>query len=886
MFYYGDLEDMQDVKRKRGRPRKIQQYMENETEQKNTNPYIKYIFYNPSFIEKESNFIPINKIINGEVNYFTLQQSDDIKYNSIKVLTSSYNGGKIDKPKNPIFDTVWEKTYSESSITIREIIEEIIHELSPFFPSSITPLDFTSERFLQGKFRSNKMLEKARILINRPHNIKINNNVDGGYDVIFEVEKETEEAPTVILFSSNKDGFYIFSPYHEKPILDETILTGIYYTLPYLIAPYIANLNKKDISLVSFSISHAHSEEIDKLIEKERNNENVIEAYLYYLSKFLIRKDILKMVVIENIDTRSYFEELFIEAIRKNKPIEEFMVTENKETKNEKEKTLGKDVEIVWTEEMKNAVKKLKDLIKDLQSRFGRSAGVSDWVKLLVFALVMSSDYNKPPLSIHIIGDIGTFKTTGSRLVAQYVKSPELVIKGKGNPKEIYDKIITAVSSTLEISPSVIYNRIGGIITNISRKEDVVEVDISIPYIYSLLPRRNNPLEKYNEFINFLKKNNFNVETRYSELPVDIKDHMQLAKVEHYRFSYVPDERLGLLTKSEMFNNYILVFDEGSRNPDALEGMLTKMSISSFNEGVRIIIVTDNLEPHVEMVKNPRYAPLYDRMFMGITSGIIDEATVMRNLYKEFNVKFDMVSLLGINKFVESIPVPEEIMFTIKTISNLLSYKFAIFYTKDGDKFMRILRKNERVPVELPLLSPRLKFDFMPGNRFTIHTIQLSKFNSFLEEHTYVTYEDMKKALYTTIPSRLIVDADTYVTYKTVIIDVINSVINIIDSPHFKQEILKVSELLRALHEKDYEKANKIFKEILRDMERSPDYAPVLMTGLEFFMAREEFDINKIPKPIAYTMYEIALIKGDIGMITESETFYELLTMHEEVVSV
>ena len=630
-------------------------------------------------------------------------------------------------------------------------------------------------------------------------------------------------------------------------------------------------------------VANKHLEAIEKLgFLETKGYENVWEAYIYYFIKMLKNLNLIKPMKASKYD-RDNFGELIKQVIRTGTLPKELSVIKTKTITRERIET-NKKVEIVWTDEMKVAVEKVRTIIKDLQTRFGRKGGVSDWAEILTFAMIMSADYNKPPITIHALGDIGTFKTTGSRLIAQYVKLPELLIRGRGEPRAVYEKILEAISTSFGIPPSAIFNKIGGIITSVSRKGNTVEVGVSIPYLYSILSAKGRDLKDFIKFKDRLKELGFELETRYIGMNVDVKDHMQLAKIEHYRFSYVPDEKLGLLTKSDVFDNYVLVIDEGSRNPEALEGMLTKMSISSLNEGVRIIIVTDNLEPHIEMVRNPRYGPLYDRMFMAITSGIIDEMTVMENLYRDPPIKMDMVSILGIQKFIESIPVSEETIYVIKSVGNALSYKFTKVYTEEGEKFLKPIRRNERAPIEIDVLAGTPDFDFTPGNRFTVHTIQLAKFNAFLNENGEVTYEDVEKSLYTTIPSRLIVDASTYSEYKAVIAEIVDNVVSKI--PAMREAMKKVAELVSALNKKEYDRAERVFNEIIDKIDDNPEYAPVLMSGLELFMALREFNIDEIPKPIAYTIGEIALIKGDLRMLVGTKTFKELREIHKKMVNV
>lgn len=846
-----------------------------------SNPYIKYIFNPPKKRKVKKDYIPIRQITMGAKELVTRKTdvvivSDVRSSNLYYYLKEKYSLEPVKKGYLPRW-TDW--TSSDNSVMVRDIIDLLIGELKPFL-GDVGYSDFTKYDLLDTRFKISKHLFLA---VNNSDKITsvVYRNVDGGIDIIAEVESFSNRVDKYyVMISVNKEGVRSLCTCPSGNLICKHQIAVIASHIPEIVGSLHAI---KTGSMLEKSISEfkrVHSDTITKLSSLETSYENVWEAYIYYFVKYLMKTGLIKPMKLSSSDREKIGEKLK-HIIYGGLPEE---LKENERRKIKKiEVSVGKSEieEIVWTNEMKEAVKRVRKLIKDIQLRFGIRSGISDWAKMLAFSVVMSADYTKPPVNIHALGDVGTFKTTGSRLIAQYVKTPELIISGTGEPVEVYEKIIKLISRNFGIPPDSIYGRIGGIITKVARKGDNVEVGVSIPFLYSILSSRSEGLSVYKKFIKELKDEGFVTETQYKDMTVDVKDHIQLAKLEHYRFNYLPDEKLGNLIKHEVFDNYILVIDEGSRNPDALEGMLTRMTISSLNEGVRVIIVTDNLEPHIMMASNPEYTPLYDRMYMVITPGIIDELTSMEYLYKEPSVKFDMVTLLGIRKFIDSIPVSEEADYIIKSIGNALGYKFVKVYTEDGTVFLKPIKRNENSTLEIDLFEGVSDFDFARGNRFPVHTIELAKFNAFLNKHSRVTDKDIIESLYITIPSRLVVNANSYSDYKEKIIGVVDRATNKIND--MKRAMIDVAGLVTHLVNKNYDDALAKFEEIMRTIEIKPEYAPVLMSGLELYISLQDYNIDELPTPIAYTIGEIILIKGDLGRLVGTTTFKRLRELHRKM---
>lgn len=850
---------------------------EEAEERRRTNPYLKYIFTKPEIVVEEAQdtlTIPIRSVLlnmdlltKGE---FEAVIGEELVSLLDRVLREKYSRlGAYPK---------WKYYSVVSAVKIGEVVDILMKHVFNEPPLDSKVEDFTREYLLDKEF---KVADQLYDIVNAGnHELKqvVLKNKSGGLDIYASIKSFTTEDRYAVALSTTTDseGKPVIYATCSCPVGQQTfckhIAAVLSVNLPEVLGSleYLMRNKKGKLETYINKWRNKHREAIQALKELEDSGKRAaFEAYYYYIGKYLIKRELLW------IPQTKYDFELFKiiwDTVDKGKPV----VAERKTKTAKMELVSGKMERIVWTEEMEKAREALIEVLQDITRKFGMHSRVSEWATALVYGMVMSSDYSNPPIILHAVGNIGTFKTTGSRILASYVKIPELVIKGKGEPRAIYEDIILTIAEHADIAPSQIIDNVGGLITRVSRKGDEVEVRINVAFLFSLLAHKEDGLELYNNLVSALKEK-YTVSTSYMAPSAKVLDPAQLSNIEDYRYSLLPDEKLGLLRVADVFDNYVVVIDEGSRNPRGLENLLTRMSIITVNEGVRVIIITDNLEPHMEVISNPRYAPLFDRTYMAFTTEIKDELTVMENLFRDPVRKFDLITLMGIKKFVDAIPVSESMIYLIKTLGNALQYKYAIYMDDDGNKFIRPLKRDEKAHIELDAFEG-LEFDFIAGGRFPTHTIMMAKFFAFMNKHDKVEIEDLEAALRFTVKSRLVVTAESYSDYKLMIMEVNDRVSELVKKA--ENVMPRVVTLVTALSKNDYRKANEIFQDLVKASSMEPLYAAATISALELFTAMKDFDIDSLPPSIALTIGEILIQKGDTGLLEGTQTYKKLKSIH------
>jgi len=527
----------------------------------------------------------------------------------------------------------------------------------------------------------------------------------------------------------------------------------------------------------------------------------------------------------------------------------------------------GKDSDAIrvieWTEDMEVLREKLLKLRRSLAERMGLSLDSTEWTHILTFAAVASSDFTKPPVVLHAVGDIGSFKTTGARMLASHLAENELHITYKGpDIVERYREILDLIEEYFGVPASELENTVGGIITTTRTTEETLTVGLSIPYIVSVLKNTGETSGTLRKFMDELRARGFNVRVRERKITTRVVDPAILTNIDDYRVKYLPDRHLTLLTVMDVFDSRVLLIDEGSRNPHGLETLLTKMSLSSYTEGVRIIIITDNIEPFQEVMSNPRYAPLHDRTFKALTTPIKDDIKTFKAYGKPADEKITLLELQKANNYIENLEFPAGLYFIVKALALALEYKFRPLNVAET-VYVRPIKRHEDAPVTIDVFEG-IEFRFISGGRFLPHTFMLSKFNAFMEHHEHVEVEDVKKALMYTLKSRVVVEAETYAEYRLAVEKVMIRVSEILAKA--EDYIDKAINFVDSLRIDPDNAATRHAETILNN--EDPFTLALYVTALEQLVARGELDPAKLPKPLLYTLIEMVIERGDLELLS------------------
>lgn len=612
-------------------------------------------------------------------------------------------------------------------------------------------------------------------------------------------------------------------------------------------------------------------------------------AFVYFFTRFLHNKDLLKKMALAEDkvnELKSLGDSIVSEDVQTQRDVISKLETLGLIEIKEVAKTARQEVAVIegqvekirWTEDMDKAREKILKLAFELSQRFGFKVDkidmIPEWALLLTYGLVMSPDHTQPPVVLHVVGDVGTYKTRGASMVSEYIEIPYIALEYRGNDIiNVYSRFVEILSRY--IGRVVPMDRIGGIIRGIDTSKERLYLEIDLVSLISHIANRKRgaPLDEvYRELKSLeseLRSIGFSIicctaDGRPLTRPAGIRilGTGELLNINDYRMKIRLLKQFKYMYEMDVLNSDIVVLDEASRAPEALSTLLKEMSMPSLLESVRLMILTDNLEPFQRTIKDRRYEPVHDRVYRAVTSSNVKMPSEQLAYSRTRpSVKFNYLELLRVQKFIEDIPVPEPLEMILVAISEALRYKYTI-NTIDDVKHLRPVPRDQETPVVLDMFSDK-KFDFVSGSggRFPFHVIYMSKFFAFLNRHEHVTVNDLMAALHFTIAARLRLEAETYTDYMAGVESIRSSVMNILSN--YKGYIEILAKFGKTLESKDKEAISKEFETILYEANKDPFLAPLVMIYLERKLNNGEIDVGSLPDNVKLSLAQLVFEKYD-----------------------
>jgi hypothetical protein len=742
----------------------------------------------------------------------------------------------------------------ESDYTVEEMVSIVMSILNSTSLKANDISLFTKPNQLKRKFVTAKQLHDA---ITSKTNLTAMTlfNYDLGFELYGKVKSLSDSnGEYTLLISVMRDGDgkpriyeYCSCPFHStgNHFVCKHFILALAVFLPEILGS-LDYLNSNNSDYVTRNIANVRNA-IRNIINNKK--EYLEDGLVYYLIKYLVNEGFIVKV---QGDKEKIENTIVREGDGVKVPNDLVDDTQRVVSKEHIKIPVQPIKRIIWPDEMRRLRNNVISVISDLNKRFGLDENDSnEWSTLLAFSMIMSSDYTEPPVVLHAIGEIGTFKTSGARMITDYIEVPEIIIGYNGDDVvSKYYELIKIISDYFRIPQANLENTIGGVITSLRFLSNTLTLALNKAFLLSLAKKNNSDLST---FINEIKNKGFNIEERISKPKTTVIDPAQLNNIDDYRSKLIPSA-IGLITQYDIFDNHVVIIDEGSRNPKGLETLLTKMSTSTINEGNRIILITDNIEPFMEVATNKRYAPLHDRTYKILTTAVKNDLNVLQYFNKTPSVKINQPDLLAMKVFIDNIPVPESLLFLAKTLAYALAYKFSLGII-DGVKYLQLFSRSESPPVEIDAFK-KLSFEFVAGGRFIQHTLTLAKFFAFLNMHDHVTIEDFMKAIIVTAKSRIIVNAENYTDYKLMLLEMQNILQEVLKNA---EEIIKDVATIAVAPNAQLEK---LFQTIISQASDTPIIAPAVASMIEILITKG-IDLQTLPKNMQFTAIEILITKGD-----------------------
>jgi hypothetical protein len=514
----------------------------------------------------------------------------------------------------------------------------------------------------------------------------------------------------------------------------------------------------------------------------------------------------------------------------------------------------GTSEEIVWSDLADVLRWKVKNTIEDLSKRFGYQ-GTGDWSYLLGYALATSGSYSSPPVTIHGVGDPGTYKTTGARLLARYVRIPVLRASLRGDPTEIYSFICDSISRNLGVQD--VRGRAGGLIRSLSIHGAGVEIEIDLSIAAALARESGGGLESVKALARDLSSRG-RVQVYDAPAQLSILDTSTIVALDSVRYRYEVNRATGLMISRSILDAYIVLVDEGSRAGKAVEHLLTITSspgTSTPFEAPRIFVVTDNVSPYEAAMQTEDLAAFHDRSVKAIARAVRSELLSEKQMQAPPAAVFTSAELDYLARFIASIPVPQGIMHIAKAISLGVEHRFA-----PRGEYIEVLPRGARGDVELSITSGKVQY--YGGGRFLHHALMLSRFNAFLRRASSVSIEDLSSILEILLLSHG--RAQSFSELKTGVLA---------DASTIGRYLLRAdgyvsrAALLVASAAYGSPDPEKIFPSTIEEAAKDPFMAATLFASIEAAISSYRVDPRKLPRGAKLSAASLALARGDMELL-------------------
>ena len=421
----------------------------------------------------------------------------------------------------------------------------------------------------------------------------------------------------------------------------------------------------------------------------------------------------------------------------------------------------GEAEEVEYPEWAVEARERLRAAAQDLAGRMGLSRLGAEWPRALVYGLVASSDPLAPPVVVHAVGNIGTYKTFGAKMAAEYAYTEHLVVEAEGvDGAAAYDALLALLEKWLGVPRDVFASYIGGLVADADVRPGRLEVRLSLPHVAGILARYADAdgveaaRARLEGLLRDLEAAGFTLRPAKAGYGVRVLDPVVAGNVEDYLQDVVRNAR-GWMRRERAFGSHVVVLDEFSRALAAGgESLLTRTSIGGVDTTARLLVATDNIEPFLEVARDRRLDPFHDRVVRVFTPEMRNPLEAAARIAARPSVRLGQLELMAVRRLVSSIPVPDAEVFRVQVAFNLLAY------TYEG-------RVVDGEAVVAPARRAGDEWRFVPGGRFVSHSIMMARYNAFMRGAGRVGREDTLRAIAAAAASRVLFPrADGYEDYK------------------------------------------------------------------------------------------------------------------------
>jgi hypothetical protein len=533
---------------------------------------------------------------------------------------------------------------------------------------------------------------------------------------------------------------------------------------------------------------------------------------------------------------------------------------------------LGKYVAPTGVEKPIEQVTSIKNVI-DFRGKVISS--LDEYGDMLAYALIVGLNHRRPPVSVWVVGNPGSFKTYGAALLSSLVDYEEIVAEFRGSKDDIWSKYREFLDYLRRYGIEYDEGVEGGVVRRLQTAEGSITISIPLHRLIEYL-RQANAIQAdaidhqtieaiVSRISEDLKRMGFTTRiTRYIETPYML-DLTRVSSIDMILYRYKKDPLFQFIKSSEAFSTQIVLVDESLRNPDTINRLLTVTSVAmSPDIGARVFIFADNPAPAARALTDEGQA-FRDRVIMVYSSDAEKDRGSFEGMLSMPRIGWRDLYVVSrhIERFVRNFPDDLWVLGLVSYYA--LTYRYRVTIVRDRSSsrdisflspIPRILGERERdssvVIDPLTVYSSSSFGTIMASpNRFMDHVVWLASYYSVLKGKSAPDIDDLADAIRIAVRSHVTADISNIDQFYVLTGEIASSI---------AREILgkaeEVIERFNGVANEDWANASINYEAALREVSSKRYLAPAITAAVAMRIAKRNID-KSVENSLLYASVEL-----------------------------
>ncbi|MEM2472795.1 MAG: hypothetical protein QXQ96_09855 [Sulfolobales archaeon] len=527
-------------------------------------------------------------------------------------------------------------------------------------------------------------------------------------------------------------------------------------------------------------------------------------------------------------------------------------------------------------------------------------SNLDEYGDMLAYALITGLNHGRPPVSVWVVGNPGSFKTYGAALLSSLVDYEEIVAEFRGSKEDIWSKYRMFLDYLRRYGIEYDEGVEGGVVRRLQTTEGSITISIPLHRLIEYLRQANaiqaNAIDHQaieaivSRISEDLKRMGFTTRImRYVETPYML-DLTRVSSIDMILYRYKKDPLFQFVKSSEAFSTQVVLVDESLRNPDTINRLLTVTSVRmSPDIGARVFIFTDNPAPAARALTDEGQA-FRDRVIMVYSSDAEKDRDSFEGMLSMPRIGWRDLYVVSrhIERFVKNFPDDLWVLGLVSYYALTYRYRVTIVRDRSSSKDISFLSPIPRIYGEremdssvvidpLPVYSTSSFGTIMASpNRFMDHVVWLASYYSVVKGKSAPDIDDLADAIRIAVRSHVTADISNIDQFYVLTGEIASSI---------AREILgkaeEVIERFNGVANENWVNASINYEVALKEVSSKRYLAPAITAAVAMRIAKRNID-KSVENSLLYASVELMKQKkiSDVFRDPDLSKILSRLTRH------